>query len=103
MAKSTEIFHADGRLRGVSLLQKSGKRDLAISLALKDGESICNTSYLIRNGNFTNAWAKAVARVAEFHGIGAKSKQYAAMLAAKDVFLAHHKLKVKEVIFEVVV
>ena len=103
MVKPTDIFHDDGRIKGISLLKKSGHRNTAISIAVVYDGNRCDTSYAIRNGNLTEAFGKTVERLAEFYGIGQRTKLFKDMSDSLAAFANHYSLKLRQVTFEQIV
>ena len=99
--KTEEIFREDGSLFGVHFGKASGNRGPALTVNLKRGDSKVATAFTLDRCDFYTQHARAAEKLAEFHGIGKKSKVLADMKekAVADAFLKANGLKLEKISF----
>jgi len=100
MAKKEEVFRENGTLFGCHFGKPKGKRGPALTVNIdRQGQKLATAFTLDRN-DFFEAYARAADRLAEYHGVGKKSKMYAEMVASGPAFIKAHGLKLKTVSYQ---
>lgn len=95
------IFLPDGRgMRGINLLQSSGPRGNALSVAVHTltGQRQQINTYSLKNKDFFAQWKRAVDDIAKHYGVEEHSELYARMSAAAVLFCNHYGITLRCVV-----